>query len=131
MNWQSYMFNNPRPGNTTFSSPDADARLEALLTAYREACPTPDSSANFMPNLWARIETANVDRRRSANIFSQTARFLVTAALAVTVVFGIMLSIEKQGGNVTAGVYMEALVTDGEAALDLLNPENMAEMEQQ
>ena len=131
MIWQSYMFNNRRPGNDSFSAADADARLDALLTAYRDACPTPDSSANFMPALWARIDAANVERRRSANIFGQTARFLVTAAVAATVLFGIMLSIEKQSGNVTPGVYMEALVTDGEAALDLLNPENMTEMEQQ
>ena len=45
--------------------------------------------------------------------------------------FGILLGMEKPTGNVTPGVYMEALVSDGEAALDLLNPENMTEMEQQ
>ena len=33
-----------------------DQRLDALFRAYREACPAPEPSANFMPNLWQRIE---------------------------------------------------------------------------
>lgn len=129
MIWQSYMFNNRR--SETDSHTSADTRLDALFHAYRDACPIPETSANFMPELWARIEATRLERRQSASIFSQTVRFLVTAAITATVVFGIMLGMEKQPGNISPGVYMEALVTDGEAALDLLNPENMTEMEQQ
>lgn len=131
MIWQSHMFNNRRNGSESHTSPGAEARLDALLYAYREACPVPEVDTNFMPDLWARIEASRLERSQSANIFSHTVRFLVTTAIAVTVMFGIMIGMEKQTGNVTPGVYMEALVTDGEAALDLLNPENMTEMEQQ
>ncbi len=118
-----FMKNNRRP---VVDPHDADLRLDAMFRAYRDACPVPDAGTNFMPDLWAKIE-----RRKSASIFNQTARFFVTAALAVTVLFGIILTIDKPNSSVTPGVYMEALVTDGESALNLLNPENLTEMEQQ
>ena len=118
-----FMNNNRR---SDIDSHDAEMRLDALFRSYRDACPVPEAGANFMPDLWAKIE-----RRRSSSMFNRTARFLVTAAVAVTVLFSIMLTIDKASGPVTPGVYMEALVTDGEAALNLLNPESLTEMEQQ
>ncbi len=33
-----------------------EAQLDALFQAYLEACPAPEPSANFMPQLWQRIE---------------------------------------------------------------------------
>lgn len=33
-----------------------DARLDEWFSAYRDACPEPEPSADFMPRLWARIE---------------------------------------------------------------------------
>jgi len=104
---------------------EAEARLDSLLQAYRAACPDPEASANFTPQLWARIE-----RRRSANVFGRTARVLVTAALAASAILSIMLSSTKPNSFTSPGSYIEALVTDGDAALDLLNPESVVEMEQ-
>ena len=34
-----------------------NGRLDALFAAYREACPDPEASPDFMPRLWARIES--------------------------------------------------------------------------
>ena len=34
-----------------------EERLEWLFRAYRAACPAPEPSANFMPNLWAKIDS--------------------------------------------------------------------------
>lgn len=33
-----------------------EEELEWLWRAYRAACPTPDPTANFMPELWSKIE---------------------------------------------------------------------------
>ena len=33
-----------------------DERLDALFRAYRQACPDPEPSADFMPRLWLKIE---------------------------------------------------------------------------
>lgn len=35
---------------------ELDARLDECFSAYRDACPQPEPSADFMPRLWARIE---------------------------------------------------------------------------
>ena len=57
-----------------------EERLDALFQAYRD-CPTPEPSANFMPTLWARIES----RQRVAFSFRRLAGVFVTAALALSV----------------------------------------------
>lgn len=64
-----------------------DSRLDSLLLSYRDACPEVESSKNFMPELWRRIE----ERRRSevwlfrwANAFAAAA---ATVAIATGVVF--------------------------------------------
>ena len=55
-----------------------EQRIDRLLAAYREACPDPEASAQFMPALWSKI-----DARRS---FTLTLRrwtgALVAAAMA-------------------------------------------------
>jgi hypothetical protein len=80
-----------------------------------------------MPELWAKIDT----RRASENIFSRAARVLVTAALAATAILGIMISAQNGNTGLTQSAYMEALATDGESALTLLNPAFLTDMEQQ
>ena len=34
----------------------ANDKLDPLWAEYREACPDPDPSASFMPQLWQRID---------------------------------------------------------------------------
>ena len=43
-----------------------ETRLDGLFAAYREACPDPEPSPDFMPRLWARIE----GRRQSQEVFA-------------------------------------------------------------
>jgi hypothetical protein len=57
-----------------------DADLDALFRAYREACPAPEPSANFMPEIWRRIE----ERQRSLFFLSRWARAFVTAAAVLS-----------------------------------------------
>src|ERR1051326_6860427 len=80
-----------------------EQRLDALFRAYRDACPTPEASANFMPNLWQRIEarqTYTFSFRRMANAF-------VTAALALSIGLGVYMSMPSN--PYSPQTYIEAL----------------------
>ena len=81
-----------------------DEKLDALFQAYRRACPTPEPSANFMPNLWQRIDsrqTVTFTFRRMANAF-------VTAAVAMSIALGVYMAIPRTPANVPMS-YLEAL----------------------
>jgi hypothetical protein len=81
-----------------------EQRLDALFRAYRDACPTPEVSANFMPNLWQRIEA----RQRYTFSFRRMANAFVTAALALSLGLGVYMSI-PHSSPYSAQSYIEAL----------------------
>jgi len=57
-----------------------DARLDALFKAYHSACEPVQVSANFMPELWMKIE-----RSQNATFsFQRISKFFVTAAAALS-----------------------------------------------
>jgi len=105
----------------------ADARLDELFLAYREACPDPEPSVNFTPELWARIEAREV----STNLFGRMAKALVTAALAATVILGLIVSTFSHSESQFNGTYIEALRADRASSLEPLNLDRFSEMEQQ
>jgi len=95
-----------------------DERLDALFRAYREACVAPETSANFMPNLWARIES----RQRFTFSFSRMANALATAGVALSIALGVYMAIPRSipGQDTT---YVEALAEYNNAdAVDLTSP---------
>jgi hypothetical protein len=58
-----------------------ESKLAALWVMYREACPDPEPSPEFMPDLWQRIEA-----RREATLsllFRRWAEVCVITALAL------------------------------------------------
>jgi len=80
-------------------------RLDALFGAYRAACGSPEPSANFMPDLWARIESrqsVTFSFRRMANAFA-------TAAVALSIALGIYMSVPKSNQSFLNQTYVEAL----------------------
>jgi hypothetical protein len=82
-----------------------DEKLDALFRAYRDACPDPEASANFMPALWARIDSRQTflfSFRRMANAF-------VTAAVALSIALGVYMSIPRSNSNANSETYIEAL----------------------
>jgi|SRR6185369_2614208 hypothetical protein len=83
-----------------------DQRLDALFAEYRAACGNPDASANFMPNLWTRIESRQgfaFSLRRMANAFA-------TAAMALCLVLGLYMAIPgRTNQGVSNQSYVEAL----------------------
>jgi hypothetical protein len=82
-----------------------DEKLDALFRAYRDACPDPEASANFMPTLWARIDSRQTflfSFRRMANAF-------VTAAVALSIALGVYMSIPRSAPGSAPETYVEAL----------------------
>ncbi|MEI9976759.1 MAG: hypothetical protein WDO73_34700 [Ignavibacteriota bacterium] len=68
-----------------------DEKLDALFRAYRDACPDPEASANFMPTLWARIDA----RQTFLFSFRRMARAFATAAVALSIALGVYLSVPR------------------------------------
>jgi hypothetical protein len=111
-----------------------EERLDALFKAYRLACEPREASVNFMPELWAKIETA----QNAAFSFRRIARGFVTAAVALSMVLAIIgfVSSSPQSSAVSHGSYVEALAEHNEAldarnsidsveyVLDLMHPDS-------
>jgi hypothetical protein len=66
-----------------------EEKLNALLQAYKAACPDRDASPNFMPNLWQRIEA----RQSFSFSFLRMASGFVTVALALSIALGVYMAI--------------------------------------
>jgi hypothetical protein len=82
----------------------SEEKLDALFQAFRE-CPTPEPSVNFMPNLWARIES----RQSFTFSFRRMANAFVTAALALSIALGVYMSIPRSSPSYYSQTYVEAL----------------------
>lgn len=121
--------------NTGISASNADLRfqnvqLDEMFRAYRAACPDPDASPNFMPEMWARIEAREV----STNWFGRVAKALVTAAIAATVILGLMTSStssRNQSSSFFDATFVEALRADHASTLEPLHIDRISYMEQQ
>jgi hypothetical protein len=96
-----------------------EQRLDALFRAYRDACPTPEASANFMPNLWQRIEA----RQTYTFSFKRMANALVTAAVAFSIVLGVYMSIPRSNPYYSQ-TFVEVLAdaNSQDAGVDLPDP---------
>jgi hypothetical protein len=84
-----------------------DDKLDALWVEYREACPDPDASPDFMPKLWQRIEAR---RSENSRVFRRVAQACIMATLAATIlmVFTPSLQIDPIYGT----NYVDVLVAD-------------------
>ena len=86
-------------------------RLDSLFLAYREACPDPEASPDFMPRLWQKIEA----RERVSVLFGRLSRNLVTAAVALTVMMALALSmmrLQNRSPYDQNQTYVEVLAAD-------------------
>ena len=101
-----------------------EKRLSELFVAYREACVVPEGSSDFMPGLWARVEA----RERSGNIFSRMAKGVVTAALAASVVIGLLVTFVESNQPLN-GTYIEAVAADHVSTLEPFHLERISELE--
>jgi len=112
-------------GNSSGQSNDREARLDELFRAYRVACPNPEPGANFMPNIWARIEAREV----STNWFGRVAKTLVTAALAASLILGMIISSLNQSSAFFNATFVEALRADHASTLEPLHLDRISQLE--
>jgi hypothetical protein len=104
-----------------------EALLDAMFSAYRAACPNPDASANFMPEMWVRIQA----RENSAKWIGRMAKALIATAVAAFVILGMMSS-----GNQSAGsnaffdaTFVQALTADQASNLEPFRLDRISEQE--
>ena len=96
-----------------------EEQLDALFRAYHQACGSPEASPNFMPNLWARIESrqsVTFSFRRMANAFA-------TAAVALSLALGVYMAIPSSNQSFYSQTYVETLAeANTPDARDFVNP---------
>ncbi len=95
-----------------------DDQLDALFRAYSAACATQEPSANFMPQLWQRIES----RQSFTFSFRRMANALVTAAVAATVCLGVYTTVRRSDTALYSQSYVEALAEANTIDTDLVAP---------
>lgn len=98
-----------------------EERLDALFRAYHAACPIPEASANFMPELWRKIES----RQTVTFSFRRMASAFVTAAVALSIALGVYMSIPRSNpyySQTFVEVLSEANAPDAPVPFDFLDP---------
>lgn len=109
------------------NSGNREENLDALFRAYHDACVVPETSVNFMPQLWQRIES----RQKFSFSFRRVARGFVTAAIAATLAMTIYLAGPWYNSVLSNGTYVEVLAASHNSEnLDLYdtvgaNPDEM------
>ena len=87
---------------------DSEARWDALVSDYKEACGQPEGSRNFMPGLWQKID----QKRSRAASFERAARSLFAAAVGLTLVLGAFLFLPNyQPSAFMTGSYVEEIAS--------------------
>jgi len=117
------MFN--RPMKYRDDENGAEARLDQLLRAYRDAVPDPEAGSGFMPGIWARIE----ERERSSNWFGHVAQGLVTAAVAAYLILAMVSSATPKPISQYNGTFVDALVTEHMSSLEPLHLDRISQLE--
>src|SRR6516162_7874445 len=82
-----------------------DQKLDALFQAYRSACDAPETSANFMPNLWARIES----RQSFTFVFQRMGNVLATAAVALSLMIGAYMAIPRYNSGTNGQTFVDVI----------------------
>lgn len=112
--------------NRTMQPQDPEANLNELFLAYREAMPDPEAGANFMPQMWAKIEA----RENSSNWFGKLAKTLVTAALAASAVLALLISASNQpGAFFLNGSLVEAVAMENASMLEPFHLDRISAIE--
>lgn len=96
-----------------------DERLDGLFREFAQACPDRDPSANFMPNVWRRIDA----RQSYAFSFRRMANALATAAVAFSIALGVYMAIPHHAQVNINQSYIEALAeANAVDAPDIVGP---------
>src|SRR5579859_4252038 len=88
-----------------------DERLDGLFRAYRLACEPREVSANFMPELWQKIEKV----QNATFSFRRIAKSFVTVAAALSMALSAAIAFVPTRNSPAYNVtYVEALAANNE-----------------
>lgn len=105
-----------------FDQQRLDRELDRLFHAYHEACPAPEPSARFMPEIWGRLEA----RRRSTSVFRRLTQSLVAGAGLAVVLMTMVLIPRFQKQQVYGASYVEVLAANEMLEQMAFSPEHVA-----
>lgn len=87
-----------------------DDKLDALFAEYRGALPDPESSADFMPKLWLKIEARRVE---TTWVFRRLAQICVGATVALALLISTVLMPSPDNSEAFySGSYVDILAAD-------------------
>ena len=92
------------------------AGVQAMFASYREAMPDPDAGANFMPQLWTRIDS----QRNFTFKLGRFAKGFVSVALASCLAMSLLFL--NSGGPISpvyGETYLDALADADSGDVDL------------
>src|SRR5271163_4045049 len=84
---------------------DQNTELDQLFERYRMAVPDPEASANFMPELWRKIEARQFFLAR----LKKMTQVFVVAAAAICLLLGIALQVPVADRSAASGNYVDVL----------------------
>jgi hypothetical protein len=87
---------------------DDEEQLSNLFRAYRDACEPSEQSANFMPELWHRIES----RKPFSSVFAFWATRVTAVCAGLCLVLVLLISTETSYLTPPDGTYADALAAD-------------------
>ena len=79
--------------------------LDDLFAGYRAMTPDPEASANFMPELWKKIEA----RQTMVFRIKKLTQVFVAAAAAICVILSLLLVMPRTENTTINGNYVDAL----------------------
>jgi hypothetical protein len=106
--WRGFGTGNWKRGISVMND---DRELDEFFLKYRNSCPDPEPSADFMPKLWKSIDK----RRGFLFTFQQLARVLVTASAAACLILAALNVVGDNRSTVMTryGNYTDVLSADG------------------
>jgi hypothetical protein len=86
---------------------DQNQELDKLFAEYRAVMPDPEAGANFMPDLWRKIEARQFFLIR----WKKLTQVFVAAAAAICLLLGIVLQAPsgKEHATAVGGTYVDVL----------------------
>lgn len=91
----------------SFSSKD-EAALDELFKSYKNACPEPEPGAQFMPEIWSRIDS----RHSFSFIFGRFSKPLATLSAAACL---LLAALNLMSTPQAPPSYADALLSDSSA----------------
>jgi hypothetical protein len=90
-----------------------EEKLDRILSAYRSSVGVPDSSVDFMPGMWAKIEA----RRNQGLVLTGFWRWAAVSLTACSLILGVWMGYSSSTESADSASYVDVLQEDHEEQL--------------